>query len=142
MPSHNSKARIFKLAARAGASRKSAHSRYGTRLRLGAYVADIIPDREDHPFIHHWIVQRVDSPKILYLGQEASFAAALERGHKWLEKLARDHKTKKGAIYEFATAHTLRVESTAAQSAARAPSSGLQRRSSLHSSGPAPDRSE
>jgi hypothetical protein len=142
MPSRDNKARIFKLAARAGASQKKAPNRYGTRLRLGAYVADIIPDREDHPFIHHWIVQRVDSPKILYLGQETSFAAALERGHKWLEKLAKDHKKKKGAIYEFATAHALRAGSTAAQFPARAPSSGLRRRSSQHSNGPAPDRNK
>jgi hypothetical protein len=142
MLSRNNKARILKLAARAGASRKKVHSRYGTRLRLGAYVADIIPDREDHPFIHHWIVQRVDSPKILYLGQEASFAEALERGHKWLEKLARDHKKKQGAIYEFATAHALRAGSTAAQFPARAPSSGLQRQSLRHSSGAVPGRNK
>ena len=133
MPSRNNKARVLKLAARADSSRNSASGQYGTRLRLGNYIADIIPDREDHPLIHHWIVQRVDSPKVLYLGQEASFAEALECGHQSLEKLAGQYKKKNAAIYEFATAHALKAGSTAAQSPARAPSSGLQRRSSRHS---------
>ena len=78
--------------------------RYGTRLQLGGYIADIVSD----PPIHHCIVQRVGSPQVLYLGQEDSFAAALECGHRHLEELAAAHREKHRAIYEFATARSLK----------------------------------
>jgi hypothetical protein len=82
--------------------------RYGIRLRLGSYIADIVTDPEQQPPIHHCIVQRVGSPQVLYLGQESSFAAALESGHRHLEELAATHREKGRAIYEFATTHALK----------------------------------
>jgi len=81
--------------------------RYGTRLQLGGYIADIVSD-QDQPPIHHCIVQRIGSPQVLYLGQENSFAAALECGHRYLEELARTHREKHRAIYEFATTRSLK----------------------------------
>lgn len=75
--------------------------RYGTRVQLGGYIADIIPDDDENPSVHHCIVQRVGSPKVLYLGQEDTFAAALESGYRHLEELAASHPKKTAAIYEF-----------------------------------------
>jgi len=77
--------------------------RYGTRLRLGGYIADIVSDADRHPPIHHCIVQRVGSPQVLYLGQESSLAAAMECGHRYLEELAAARRKKQCAIYEFTT---------------------------------------
>jgi hypothetical protein len=77
--------------------------RYGTRLRLRGYIADIVSDSGQRPPIHHCIVQRVGSPQVLYLGQEISFAAALECGHRHLEELAAPRREKHRAIYEFTT---------------------------------------
>jgi hypothetical protein len=75
--------------------------RFGTRVQLGGYIADIVPDDEENPSIHHCIVQRVGSPKVLYLGQESTFAAALQSGYHHLEELARPQPKKTAAIYEF-----------------------------------------
>ncbi|MBZ5492620.1 MAG: hypothetical protein LAO76_16990 [Acidobacteriia bacterium] len=75
--------------------------RFGTRVQLGGYIADIVPDDEENPSIHHCIVQRIGSPKVLYLGQESTFAAALESGYHHLEELARPQPKKTAAIYEF-----------------------------------------
>ena len=83
---------------------KCTPSRYSTRLQLGGYIADIVPDQEERPGIHHCIVQRVGSPKVLYLGQEDTFSAALACGHRMLEELAMPHRKKTGAIHEFTTA--------------------------------------
>jgi hypothetical protein len=82
--------------------------RYGTRLQLGGYIADIVSDDEQRPPIHHCIVQRLGSPQVLYLGQEDSFAAALESGHRHLEELAGAHREKHRAIYEFTTTSALK----------------------------------
>jgi hypothetical protein len=38
---------------------------------------------------------------VLYLGQEDTFAAALESGYRHLEELAAAHPKKTAAIYEF-----------------------------------------
>lgn len=84
------------------------HEKYGTRLQLGGYIADILPDPEQQPPLHHCIVQRIGSAQVLYLGQEKSFAAALECGHRHLEELAAAHRDKHGAIYEFATIRALK----------------------------------
>jgi hypothetical protein len=84
------------------------HGRYGTRLRLGGYIADIVSDPDHCPPIHHCIVQRVGSPQVLYLGQEISFAAALECGHRHLEELAAARREKHRAIYEFTTTYALK----------------------------------
>jgi hypothetical protein len=77
--------------------------RYGTRLRLGGYIADIVSDADQHPPIHHYIVQRVGFPQVLYLGQESSLGAAMECGHRHLEELAAARRKKHCAIYEFTT---------------------------------------
>jgi len=53
-------------------------------------------------------VQRIGSPQVLYLGQENSFAAALECGHRHLEELAAAHREKHRAIYEFTTTRSLK----------------------------------
>ena len=83
---------------------ESSSQRFGTRIQLGNYIADIVPDDdEENSSIHHCIVQRVGSPKILYLGQENSFAAALESGYHHLEQLAKPQPKKTAAIYEFKT---------------------------------------
>jgi hypothetical protein len=91
----------LKIVPEAGPDYESACQRYGTRVQLGSYIADIVPDDEEHPTIHHCIVQRVGSPKVLYLGQEDSFAAALESGYCHLEELAGARSKKPAAIYEF-----------------------------------------
>jgi hypothetical protein len=68
---------------------------------VGDYIADIVPDDEENPSIHHCIVQRVGSPNVLYLGQESTFAAALESGYRRLEELVGARPKKTAAIYEF-----------------------------------------
>jgi hypothetical protein len=82
--------------------------RYGTRLRLGGYIADIVSDTDQRPAIHHCIVQRVGSPQVLYLGQESSSVAALECGHRHLEELAAARREKHRAIYEFSITRALK----------------------------------
>lgn len=91
----------FKNATDAAPDYESISQRVGTRVQLGGYIADIVPDDEENPSVHHCIVQRVGSPKVLYLGQENTFAAALEAGYHHLEKLARPQPKKTAAIYEF-----------------------------------------
>ena len=86
---------------RVGPDQQSACERYGTRIQVGDYIADIVPDDEENPSIHHCIVQRVGSPNVLYLGQESTFAAALESGYRRLEELAGSRRKKTAAIYEF-----------------------------------------
>ena len=41
-----------------GLDHESSCQRYGTRIQLGGYIADIVPDDEEHPAVHHCIVQR------------------------------------------------------------------------------------
>ncbi len=80
---------------------ESTSQRFGTRVQLGGYIADIVPDDKENPSIHHCIVQRVGSPKVLYLGQESTFVAALQSGYRHLEELARPQIKKTAVIYEF-----------------------------------------
>jgi hypothetical protein len=84
---------------------ESSSQRFGTRIQLGNYIADIVPDdEEENSSIYHCIVQRVGSPKVLYLGQENSFAAALESGYRHLEQLTKPRAKKAAAIYQFKAA--------------------------------------
>lgn len=92
----------------AGAAHTSVHSRYGTRLRLGGYIADIVPDGNKQSLIHHCIVQQIGSPEVLYLGQEDTFGAALENGRRQLKRLVAAHRPNAGAIYEFASVEALK----------------------------------
>jgi len=89
------------MALRGGKVQQSAFERFGTRVQLGNYIADIVADNEENPSVHHCIVQRVGSPNVLYLGQESTFAAALESGYRRLEELAGLPPKKIAAIYEF-----------------------------------------
>ena len=75
--------------------------RYGTRIQMDGYIADIVPDDEEHPAVHHCIVQRLGSPQVLYLGQEGTFAAAVESGYRHVEELAGTRPKKTATIYEF-----------------------------------------
>ena len=84
-----------------GLDHDSSCQRYGTRIQMDSYIADIVPDDEEHPAVHHCIVQRLGSPKVLYLGQEDTFAAALESGYRHVEELAASPAKKTAAIYEF-----------------------------------------
>jgi hypothetical protein len=87
---------------RGGAAQQSACERFGTRVQLGNYIADIVADNQKNPSVHHCIVQRVGSPNVLYLGQESTFAAALESAYRRLEELVGPRPKKKtAAIYEF-----------------------------------------
>jgi hypothetical protein len=116
-------------------------SKYGTRLRMGSYFADIVPDPQGNRPIQHWIVQRTGSPQILFMGQEADLETALERTHQCLEEISRKRGGQHGgAIYEFATA--VRPGPIVMRSRARAASSDLRPRSSRRSSESVPDRSE
>ena len=81
----------------------SSRQKFGTRIQLGGYLADIVPDDEENPTIHHCIVQKLGSPNVLYLGQEGTFAAALESGYRHVEELAGARPKKTAAIYEFKT---------------------------------------
>ena len=108
MRSSITKGRVLKMTVRRSSGRERVTGRYGTRLRLGNYFADIIPDREVPPRIYHWMVQGTGSAKVVHLGQEATFAAALECGHRRLEELVRAHREKHRAIYAFAAARALK----------------------------------
>jgi hypothetical protein len=75
-----------------------------TRLALGSYFAEIVPDYEGAQPVFHWVVQRLGSPEILHLGQEASFAYAVDRTHECLEHLAARteiRKKQRAVFYEF-----------------------------------------
>ena len=91
----------LELADDSGLNYESARQRYGFRIQMDSFVADIVPDDEEHPAVHHCIVQRLGSPKVLYLGQEDTFAAALESGYRHVEELAGARPKKTAAIYEF-----------------------------------------
>ena len=47
-----------------------------TSFEFGGYKADVVVDQKTDPPIHHWIIQRVGSPEILYWGQEYTYAQA------------------------------------------------------------------
>ena len=64
-----------------------------TQLRLGSYVAEIVPDQKAHVF--RWIVQEAGSPEVLCVGQESNFGAAFERSRRKLETLMRAKRVKK-----------------------------------------------
>lgn len=99
MRSRRIKSNARKLPATTRLLPQNAHDRQSTRLRLGNYVADIVPGQYDSGIVYQWIVQRAGSSQILSQGQEATLAEALACGHRWLERLARKHKGR-AAIYE------------------------------------------
>ena len=62
--------------------------RISANLEFGGYKADIIVDQKTDPPIHHWIVQRVGSPEILYWGQEYTHEQAETAAQFYMRSLA------------------------------------------------------
>lgn len=50
--------------------------RVSTSFEFGGYKADIVVDPKTDPPIHHWIIQKVGYPEILYWGQEYTYEQA------------------------------------------------------------------
>jgi hypothetical protein len=63
-------------------------ARVSTSFQLGGYKADIIMDQKTDPPIHHWIIQQVGSPEILYWGQEYTYEQAEAASHFYIRSLA------------------------------------------------------
>jgi hypothetical protein len=61
------------LADDSGVAYESACKRYGTRIQMDSYIADIVPDDEERPAVHHCIVQRLGSPKVALSGTGRHF---------------------------------------------------------------------
>lgn len=59
-----------------------------TSFEVGGYKADIIMDQKTDPPIHHWIIQRVGSPEILYWGQEYTYDQAQAASQFYITSLA------------------------------------------------------
>ena len=76
-----------------------------TRLRRGIFVAEIVADNagDGGRPIYHLIVQRLGSPEILGLAQEATFRGALEQAHESLARLVQQRRKRRqrAAIYKF-----------------------------------------
>ena len=65
-----------------------------TSFEFGGYKADIIMDQKTDPPIHHWIIQRVGSPEILYWGQEYNYEQAEAASQFYMRSLGeRDSRT-------------------------------------------------
>jgi len=89
--------------ARKGAAETAGDRSQITRLALGSYFADIVPGKLGGEQVFHWVIQQVGSAEILRLGQELSFAHALDRAHECLENLVfrRENQGKRTVFYEF-----------------------------------------
>lgn len=76
-----------------------------TQLRRGVFVAEIVVDGAGAAgqTIYHLIVQRMGSPEVLCLGQEATFQGALEQAQRSLERLVQERRKtrQRAAIYKF-----------------------------------------
>ncbi len=59
-----------------------------TRLRLGDYFADVLPDRKEHSLVH-WTVQKIASCEIVSSGQERTFGEALNAARASLQRALR-----------------------------------------------------
>lgn len=59
-----------------------------TSFEFGGYKADIVVDQKTDPPIHHWIIQRVGSPEILYWGQEYTYEQAETAAQFYITTLA------------------------------------------------------
>lgn len=98
----NKKAHAVRIRRHRSVSSRPPVSPYGTRLRLGEYFADLVPDGSGPSPVYHWIVQRQGSPEVVNMGQEFTFSAALEQGHRCLESLMKRKRSKRRyALYEF-----------------------------------------
>src|SRR5947209_10149021 len=88
-----------------------ARNLHSTRLNLGSYFADIVSDGDEASPVIHWIVQRVGSSDVMSIGQEPTFARALEQAHDRLKELAQRSRAGKspGMVFsQLGTVNTLR----------------------------------
>lgn len=69
------------------------------QLRLGCppLFADVISDVRSQPPIHHWLVHREGSPKILYWGQEATLEGAKTAAMSYIRDLAAKERRSRAA---------------------------------------------
>ena len=67
---------------------RAKRGRVSTSFEFGGYTADIIVDPKTDPPIHHWIIQRVGSPEILYWGQEYTYDQAVSASQSWMRSFA------------------------------------------------------
>lgn len=68
------------------------------RLRRGQLLADIMEDRRSHPPLFFCLVQKQDSPEILFLGQFRSGSAAAKAAGQFMsEYLTRQQKSHRQA---------------------------------------------
>ncbi len=73
-----------------------------TRLSLGEYFVDIVPNMEGAVPVYHWVLQRVGSKEVVCLGQEPTLSLAIEQARDNLETLARCSTSRThGDFYKF-----------------------------------------
>lgn len=65
-----------------------------TRLSLGEYFVDIVPNMEGVAPVFHWVLQQVGSKEVVCLGQEPSLSLAIEQARDNLETLARGSRSR------------------------------------------------
>ncbi|MGI9101427.1 MAG: hypothetical protein ACR2IF_03190 [Terriglobales bacterium] len=61
-------------------------------LVSGSFYADVVTDSHADPPVHHWIVQREGSPKVVHWGQETTFEEAHRAAKAFLEELTERKK--------------------------------------------------
>ncbi len=67
------------------------------RLACPPFFADVISDLRSQPPIHHWIVHRNGSPKILHWGQENTLASAKTAAMLYIRDLAAQERASRAA---------------------------------------------
>jgi hypothetical protein len=73
-----------------------------TRLSLGDYFVDIVPNMEGAAPVYHWVLQQVGSKEVVCLGQELTLSLAIEQARDNLEALAQCGKSRTHSnFYKF-----------------------------------------
>ena len=67
--------------------RDGKRGRLYTSFELGGLTADIIVDQKTDPPIHHWIIQKIGSPEILFWGQEYTYEQAESAARSCMQSL-------------------------------------------------------
>jgi hypothetical protein len=67
------------------------------RLSCPPFFADIISDLRSQPNVHHWLVHREGSPKILHWSQEITFEAAKAVAMSYMRDLAAQKQSARAA---------------------------------------------
>jgi len=67
--------------------RDGKRGRLYTSFELGGFTADIIVDQKTDPPIHHWIIQKIGSPEILFWGQEYTYEQAESGARSCMQSL-------------------------------------------------------